>query len=76
MVCLIELVFKNAIVTQMMLFLDGMILIRYIFIFWMKNPAGFRDDFWEAFVSLWIVGFAMISQFVFVFMPGKITFNI
>ena len=72
-VCLVELVFKNAIVTQMMLFLDGMILIRYIFIFWLQNPAGFNDEFWEKFVSFWIVGFAMISQFVFVFMPGKYT---
>ena len=70
-VCLVELVFKNAIVTQIMLFLDGMIIIRYIFIFWMQNPAGFNDEFWEKFVSFWIVGFAMISQFIFVFMPGK-----
>ena len=72
-VCRVELDFKNAIVTQIMLFLDGMIIIRYIFIFWMQNPAGFNDEFWEKFVSFWIVGFAMISQFIFVFMPGKYT---
>jgi hypothetical protein len=37
----------------------------------MKNPTRFKDEFWEIFVGCWIVGFAMISQFVFVFMPGN-----
>jgi len=69
-ICFIELVLKNSIVTQMMFFLDGIIIARYLFIFWLKNPAAFNDEFWDQFVTIWIVSFANISQFIFVFMPG------
>jgi hypothetical protein len=36
-------------------------LIRYIFIFWLKNPAGFRDDFWSLFLKVWVTIFSWIS---------------
>ena len=68
-VCFIELVFKNSITTQQLLFLDGIILLRYIFIFCLNNPGAFKDEFWNQFISIWVVGFSMISQFVFVFSP-------
>jgi hypothetical protein len=73
-ICFIELVIKNSIVTQMMLFLDGIIIGRYVFIFWLKNPMAFNDEFWDQFISIWIVSFASISQFIFVFMPGIISY--
>ena len=40
---------------------------RYAFIFWLKNPAAFSDDFWCWFISLWINGFSVLVQFVWQF---------
>jgi hypothetical protein len=44
-------------------------------IFWLNDPASFHDDFWTLFIKIWIVGFSYISQFVFVYQPGKQNIN-
>ena len=45
-----------------MLFLDGNVIIRYICIFKLKNPAAFWDHFWCRFINLWIVAFSLIVE--------------
>jgi len=69
--CLLELNLKFAIFTQQMLFMDGIIIARYIFIFRLKNPAAFNDDFWNLFINIWIVSYSFISQIVASQMPGR-----
>jgi len=44
--------------------------LRFLFLFILKNPEQFHDDFWILFINLWIIGFAMISQGVF-FLENK-----
>ena len=44
-----------------MLFLNMIMIIRYIFIFCLRNPAGFRDDYWSVFLKLWVMLFSWIS---------------
>ncbi len=46
-----------------------------MYIFWLKDPASFNDDFWNCFLNIWIAGFSCISQFIFVYLPGKQTIN-
>ena len=46
------------------------LIVRYVFIFWLKNPACLLDDFWNWFLSVWIVGFSAVTQFVFMLQPG------
>ena len=50
-----------------LLCLDASVLTRYAFIFWLKNPWAFRDDFWSTFVGIWIVGFSFLSLFAWHF---------
>ena len=59
-----------------MLFLDCIMLMRYISIFWLKNPAAFQDEFWSLFANLWVVTFSWISQFVFDVMLGQDNYHI
>ena len=40
--CSIHLMNKKAIVTQLLLFFDAIVIARYAFIFWLKNPAAFQ----------------------------------
>ncbi len=60
-VCRFNYILKQALTAQAMLFLNMIMLIRYIFIFQLKNPAGFRDDFWSYFLKLWVMLFSWIS---------------
>jgi hypothetical protein len=45
-----------------LLFFDGIILARYVYIFRLKNPAAFPDDFWHRFLNTWIFWFCTASQ--------------
>ena len=69
--CLLQYALKNAIYSQILLYLDGIIIFRYVFIFWLKNPTVFQDDFWNLFLNIWILGFAIISQFISSQMAGR-----
>lgn len=57
-ICFFLVVFKNSIKAQVLLFIDANLLSQYLFVFWLKNPAGVNDDFWSVFISLWIKGFS------------------
>jgi hypothetical protein len=35
---------------------------RYLFIFWLKNPAAFNDEFWGKFLNWSVVILSWISQ--------------
>ena len=74
-ICFFILATKTMIAMQVILFFNAMNISRYIFIFWLKNPLNFQDDFWSTFVNLWIVSFSLVSQFVYVFLPGKQALN-
>jgi hypothetical protein len=54
-----------------MLILTGIIVTRYIFIFWLKNPAAFQDDFWNLLINIWIVGYSILSQYISFMLPGR-----
>jgi hypothetical protein len=38
---------KNVLKWYCLLMLDVVILARYAFIFWLKNPGAVQDDFWS-----------------------------
>jgi hypothetical protein len=61
--------FRLVIKTNFLMFLNAIIISKYVFIFWMKNPGSLNDDFWSFFISLWTVGFSCIFNFVRTFQP-------
>jgi hypothetical protein len=74
-VCLFQFIMKNATSLQILLFFDGIIVARYFYIFYLKNPAGFQDEFWNRFISIWVFAFSSISQAAFVYLPGRQPLN-
>ena len=68
--CYLHLIIKSTLAIQLMLIFDAISILRYIFIFWLKNPFNFSDDFWNVFINLWIFSFSLMSQIVFVILPG------
>ena len=69
-ICFWQLVFRRAILKQFVLLLDAIMLTRFAFIFWLKNPAAFPDNFWIFFINVWVVGFSMLDQFSFGMVQG------
>ena len=64
-------VFRKTITSQVLLLFDGMFVTRFIFIFQIKNPAKFHDNFWNLFINLWILYFSFVYQFSWSFLPGS-----
>ena len=60
-ICCIHLVIKTAHVWIFLLYIDAIIIARYLFIFCLKNPAAFADDFWCCFVSIWIYAISLVT---------------
>jgi hypothetical protein len=74
-VCLFQLLLKNVINVQTVLFCDAVSMARYLFIFYIKNPYKFQDEFWHTLINIWVVSFAIMTQFVFVYLPGHQPLN-
>jgi hypothetical protein len=54
--CYLKMVLRNIFVCVFFLYIDGTIVMRYVYIFWLKNPAAFNDEFWSRFIFIWIYG--------------------
>jgi hypothetical protein len=70
--CHFLLLFKNSLSIQVALFTLGISVSRYLYTFYLKNPGRFQDAFWQLFTNMWIVSCGIISQFVFVILPGRL----
>ena len=68
--CLAQLAVKQIIHLQIILTCDAITVVRYVYLFVLKNTSGFQDDFWFLFINLWIVAFCGLTQITFLFLPG------
>ena len=73
-ICYMHFVFKNIFAVQMILLYDAITIMRYLFIFWLKNPFCFCDDFWTTYLNIWILSFSLISQITHAILPGNLYF--
>ena len=53
--CNIIYILRNSLILLSVIYTDLILIVKYIFIFWMKNPANFQDDFWSFIVNVWVV---------------------
>jgi len=69
--CYLHLLLKNVLTMQYAWQNTSMLIIKYLYIFVLKNPSGQNDDFRCFFVNFLITLLATLSQIVFLFLPGK-----
>ena len=62
MFCLLHTMVRLSIICSILMFTNAIIMFRFFYIFRLKNPAAFNDDFWCLFVSLLIY----IISFIFI----------
>jgi hypothetical protein len=70
LICFWHFTLKNMIYVQIALLYDCIIICRFIFIFGLRNPATFYDELWSFFLNIWIFILCLVTQFVFLFLPG------
>jgi hypothetical protein len=70
-VCFGHFVAKKIVVMDIFMLLSASTLLRYIFVFWLKNPGAFNDEFWHMFINIWVVGFSFVSQLPRAIIPGN-----
>ena len=61
--CLLARIIKSAIFFQTFLYFDLIVVTRYAYIFWLKNPVGFDDNFLFLFLNLWVMMISYLSKF-------------
>ena len=69
-VCNFSFFLQYLLTTQYLYFQNLSIITRYIFIFWLKNPAAFNDEFWSFFFNMWVVLFSLFPQIMYEIMHG------
>ena len=74
--CVAQLILKNAVFIQNVLFCDAIAIVRYLLYFSLRGSSELQDEFWSQIIKLWIVGFSLLSQFVYLFIPGVQPLNI
>ena len=70
-ICHANAFFQFFVTIQIIFLLDVIVISRYVFIFILKNPAAFHDEFWTCFIFLISFTFASVSQIVLYWLPGK-----
>ena len=50
--CYLNVLTRNAVIMNLFLLLDSIIIVRYAFIFWLKDPLSFVDTFWCFFINV------------------------
>jgi hypothetical protein len=73
--CHIKAIARPMYITQLLLYLDAMAISRYLFIFVLKNPAAFPDNFWIRYVNIWIKSACFIGNNVWSYMAEHEVLN-
>jgi len=73
--CFLKTVIRGTFTNQVLLYIDAIAIVRYILIFWLKNPSAFKDEFWCNFISSWIRVFCFSYTTVRYSLPNRQLLN-
>ena len=74
-VCFLQVVFKNSIKTEVLLFLDANIIARYLLIFHCNNPLAIDYGFWSTFLGTCILTLSSVFNFSIFFVADQQPIN-
>lgn len=61
----------NTVAMSEMIFMDCIVITKYVFVHFMKNPVALDDELFKFFIGLASIMLCFISQVVFVLLPGR-----
>lgn len=69
--CYATVVLRFAINTEILLYQNGIIISRFVYIFMVKNILAFHDEFWNRFFCIFIRLFSFLLELSIVCLPGR-----
>jgi len=75
LLCGIDTVLRNTVCMHTLLLFDSIIIVRYLFLFHLKNPTALQDAFWKVLLNIWIFSASLLLQCVYMILPGKNPIN-
>ena len=69
--CFFFHLFRGFIRSQLLFFLNSIVVARYVFIFWLKNPASLDDDFWGTIVGIYGAVLSLVANVALMLLPQK-----
>ena len=73
--CHLDSIFRNGLSMHGLLLFDSIIIARFIFVYCIKNPTALQHDFWNILTNAWITSFWIITQTIYILIPGKNPIN-
>ena len=68
--CRINTIVRNALPMHGLMLIDAILIVKYMFMFHMKNPTAVQDDFWNLFLNMFVAMFTLTSQVITIMSPG------
>ena len=73
--CILQAALKTCLKHQILMYFDMGLIVRYIFVFRLKNPSAIYDEFWNWFIRFVVVSASYILTIVIYFLPMKKPLN-
>jgi hypothetical protein len=73
--CSVHMILKYCSILHIISILFFMTLIKYLFIFVLKNPTNLQNEFWCLVINVATLVFSLLSQSVLIAIPGRNPFN-
>ena len=69
--CTVYFVITKIEFIAILMLIDSVLIVKLIFVHFLKNPTAVQDDFWNLLINFWILGYHIINQIVMHSLPGK-----
>jgi len=70
-ICYPQTILLPILTAALVLLTNAITVVRYFFIFYVKNPTSIQDDFWGEFINMWALLASFLGNLVFFLLPGK-----
>ena len=69
--CALEIIFQNVVGMQTIFLLEAIVVTKYTFVYFLKNPVAIHDEFFQFFINISTLMLSFLSQSVYMRMPGR-----
>ncbi len=69
--CFMYYILKNTVTLLQIIYFDIIAIVRYFFIFHLKNPSMVQDELQNLFINIQVVSFSFLPQAIVAYMSGR-----
>lgn len=74
-ICTLDYLLRNVPLIQVNILQNTILIVRCLSVFHWKNPTAVQEEFWIIFINCWGLAVAVITELVFILLPGRNPMN-